>query len=148
MPLCYIKYHPVLKCPVTLQPPRFGTAVVELRGVNETHRIEKPYGGKNISTLCDLFADSVRTGVFHSLIPHPDRLRMPCLILASGIPPGNVHIMHSAIMKRRTFKNISTLCDLFADSVRTGVFHSRLPLMRDSAIASEFLRSLRKSYQE
>ena len=37
------------------------------------------------------------------IIPHPDRLRMPCLILASGIPPGNVHIMHSAIMKRRTF---------------------------------------------
>ena len=24
----------------------FKTAVVELRGVNETHRIEKPYGGK------------------------------------------------------------------------------------------------------
>ena len=47
----------------------FKTAVVELRGVNETHRIEKPYGGKNISTLCDLFADSVRTGVFHSRLP-------------------------------------------------------------------------------
>ena len=47
----------------------FKTAVVELRGVNETHRIEKPYGGKNISTLCDLFADSVRTGVFNSRLP-------------------------------------------------------------------------------
>lgn len=37
----------------------FKTAVVELRGVNQTERIEKPYGGKNIDVLCDLFADSI-----------------------------------------------------------------------------------------
>ena len=53
----------------------FKTAVVELRGVNETHRIEKPYGGKNISTLCDLFADSVRTGVFNSRLPLMEEIR-------------------------------------------------------------------------
>ena len=47
----------------------FKTAVVELHGVNETLRIEKPYGGKNIDTLCDLFADSVRTGVFNAKLP-------------------------------------------------------------------------------
>lgn len=33
----------------------FETAVVDLRGVHHTHRIEKPFGGKNIDTLCDLF---------------------------------------------------------------------------------------------
>ena len=35
-------------------------------------------------------------------------------------------------------KNIDVLCDLFADSVTTGQRSPRLPLMRDSAIASEY----------
>lgn len=40
----------------------FRTAVVELHGVTETHRIERPYGGKNIDVLCDRFAESLATG--------------------------------------------------------------------------------------
>ena len=40
----------------------FKTAVVELRGVDTTQRIEKPFGGKNIDVLCRKFARSVRTG--------------------------------------------------------------------------------------
>ena len=40
----------------------FNTAVVDLHGVNQTLRVEKPFGGKNIDVLCDLFADSVVTG--------------------------------------------------------------------------------------
>lgn len=47
----------------------FKTAVVDLRGVNETCRIERPFGGKNIDVLCDRFADSVRTGTFHPGLP-------------------------------------------------------------------------------
>lgn len=47
----------------------FKTAVVELHGVHDTLRIEKPYGGKNIDTLCRLFAESVRTGMFHPELP-------------------------------------------------------------------------------
>lgn len=47
----------------------FKTAVVELHGVHETQRIEKPYGGKNIDTLCHLLAESVRTGLFHPELP-------------------------------------------------------------------------------
>lgn len=41
----------------------FKTAVVDLRGVTQTHHIEKPFGGKNIDVLCDLFADSIETGI-------------------------------------------------------------------------------------
>lgn len=40
----------------------FKTAVVELRGVDTTQRIEKLFGGKNIDVLCRKFARSVRTG--------------------------------------------------------------------------------------
>ena len=32
----------------------FNTAVVDLHGVNQTIRVEKPFGGKNIDVLCDL----------------------------------------------------------------------------------------------
>jgi len=38
----------------------FKTAVVELRGVTRTERIEKPYGGKNIDLLLDNFARCLR----------------------------------------------------------------------------------------
>ncbi len=47
----------------------FKTAVVELRGVNKTQTLEKPFGGKNIDILCDLFADSINSGVFHPNLP-------------------------------------------------------------------------------
>ncbi len=47
----------------------FETAVVDLRGVNQTHRIEKPFGGKNIDVLCDLFADSIETGRRNPKLP-------------------------------------------------------------------------------
>lgn len=40
----------------------FTTAVVDLHGVNQTLRVEKPFGGKNIDVLCDLFADSIEAG--------------------------------------------------------------------------------------
>ena len=48
----------------------FHTATVELHGVTRTERIERPYGGKNIGVLCDLFADSVRSGVRRDELPH------------------------------------------------------------------------------
>ena len=40
----------------------FKTAIVELHGVTQTHRLIQPYGGKNIDTLCKLFAESIETG--------------------------------------------------------------------------------------
>ena len=47
----------------------FNTAVVELHGVTQTIREEKPFGGKNIDVLCDLFADSIASGVRHPNLP-------------------------------------------------------------------------------
>ncbi|MCP9611686.1 Gfo/Idh/MocA family protein [Coprobacter tertius] len=47
----------------------FKTAVVELHGVNQTVREERPFGGKNIDVLCDLFAQSIETGVRHPDLP-------------------------------------------------------------------------------
>ena len=47
----------------------FKTAVVELRGVTQTLREERPYGGKNIDRLCDLFAESVLTGKRNAQLP-------------------------------------------------------------------------------
>lgn len=47
----------------------FKTAVVELHGVNKTVREEKPFGGKNIDVLCDLFADSIESGKRHPNMP-------------------------------------------------------------------------------
>ena len=44
-------------------------ARVEFRGVTETLTVERPYGGKNIDVLCDLFADSVLTGVRNPHLP-------------------------------------------------------------------------------
>ena len=40
----------------------FKTAVVELHGVSQTQRIERPYGGKNIDVLCERFAQSLAEG--------------------------------------------------------------------------------------
>lgn len=47
----------------------FKTAVVEWHGVKETKRIERPYGGKNIDRLIDLFADSVESGKRDERLP-------------------------------------------------------------------------------
>ncbi|MCA5582466.1 Gfo/Idh/MocA family protein [Parabacteroides gordonii] len=47
----------------------FKTAIVDLRGVNTTLQIEKPYGGKNIDILCNLFADSVQTKTINPQLP-------------------------------------------------------------------------------
>ncbi len=47
----------------------FKTAVVELRGVTRTERVEKPFGGKNIDILCRLFAESVISGERSPLMP-------------------------------------------------------------------------------
>lgn len=40
----------------------FKTATVELRGVNRTDIINKPFGDKNIDTLCGIFAESLLSG--------------------------------------------------------------------------------------
>lgn len=47
----------------------FKTATVELHGVTQTHRITRPYGGKNIDVLCRRFAESLETGVRHPALP-------------------------------------------------------------------------------
>ncbi|MDR0938068.1 MAG: Gfo/Idh/MocA family oxidoreductase [Mediterranea sp.] len=47
----------------------FKTAVVDLHGVSQTLNVEKPFGGKNIDTLCRLFAHSVETGRRHPQLP-------------------------------------------------------------------------------
>ena len=56
----------------------FKTAVVDLRGVTQTHHIEKPFGGKNIDVLCDLFADSIETGIpnYRSYVIQPSHRNM------------------------------------------------------------------------
>ncbi|MCC8187526.1 MAG: Gfo/Idh/MocA family oxidoreductase [Bacteroides sp.] len=47
----------------------FRTAVVELHGVTQTIREERPFGEKNIDVLCNLFADSVCSGQRHPDLP-------------------------------------------------------------------------------
>lgn len=47
----------------------FNTAIVDVRGVNVTQLIEKPHGGKNIDTLCDMVAESILTGKRHNDLP-------------------------------------------------------------------------------
>lgn len=47
----------------------FKTARVEMRGVTKTEILEKPFGGKNIDVLCDLFASSVESGVRDPRLP-------------------------------------------------------------------------------
>lgn len=47
----------------------FKTATVELRGVNVTQIIEKPFGGKNIDVLCKLFAESIEKDRLHPQLP-------------------------------------------------------------------------------
>lgn len=47
----------------------FKTAIVELRGVNVTERIERPYGDKNITNLCQHFAESLTSGKRSHFLP-------------------------------------------------------------------------------
>ena len=47
----------------------FKTAVVDMRGVNVTERVERPFGGKNIDVLCNLMADSIEKGVRDARMP-------------------------------------------------------------------------------
>ncbi len=47
----------------------FETATVDLHGVHQTHHIEKPFGNKNIDVLCNLFADSIETGIRNPQLP-------------------------------------------------------------------------------
>ena len=47
----------------------FKTAVVELRGTTQTHRIERPFGGKNIGTMYERFARSIESGVRDGALP-------------------------------------------------------------------------------
>ncbi len=47
----------------------FKTAIVELHGVTQTRRIEKPYGEKNIDRLCDHFAASIHSGIRSNELP-------------------------------------------------------------------------------
>ncbi|MBC8594824.1 Gfo/Idh/MocA family oxidoreductase [Oscillospiraceae bacterium N12] len=47
----------------------FQMAKVDLHGVHQTLHIEKPFGGKNIDVLCDLFADSIETGIRNPQLP-------------------------------------------------------------------------------
>lgn len=47
----------------------FKTAVVDLRGINRTLRLERPFGGKNIDVLCQLFAESIAEGKLHPDLP-------------------------------------------------------------------------------
>ena len=47
----------------------FKTAIVELHGVTQTHRLIQPYGGKNIDVLCKLFAESIETGRRSASLP-------------------------------------------------------------------------------
>ncbi len=47
----------------------FKTAVVELHGIHKTIREEKAFGDKNIGILCNLFADSIETGIRHPRLP-------------------------------------------------------------------------------
>ena len=56
----------------------FKTAVVELRGVTRTERIERPHGGKNIEILIDQMAESILSGR-----RHPDMPQFRCSATAS-----------------------------------------------------------------
>jgi predicted dehydrogenase len=47
----------------------FKTAKVSLHGVSETIELEKPFGGKNIDVLVDLFAKSIESGSRNPYLP-------------------------------------------------------------------------------
>lgn len=47
----------------------FKTATVDLHGVTQTIQEKRAFGGKNINVLCDLFADSIESGIRHPDLP-------------------------------------------------------------------------------
>lgn len=47
----------------------FKTAIVELHGVTQTHRLIQPFGGKNIDVLCKKFAESIASGHRNESLP-------------------------------------------------------------------------------
>jgi Predicted dehydrogenases and related proteins len=47
----------------------FKTAMVELYGITQTINERHSFGGKNIDVLCNLFADSIESGVRHPSLP-------------------------------------------------------------------------------
>ncbi|WP_029906036.1 Gfo/Idh/MocA family protein [Prevotella sp. 10(H)] len=92
----------------------FKTAVVEIHGVNQTIREERPFGGKNIDVLCDLFADSIESGVRHPNLPTlkdsaiASEYAWEFLENAKGndLPAiGDMQTLEKIIERRRTMKN-------------------------------------------
>lgn len=92
----------------------FKTAVVEIHGVNQTIREERPFGGKNIDILCDLFADSIESGTRHSSLP---TLRDSAIASEyawrfldnannNDLPAiGDIQTLEKILERRRTMKN-------------------------------------------
>ncbi|GHT76811.1 dehydrogenase [Bacteroidia bacterium] len=92
----------------------FKTAVVELHGITQTHRIEKPFGGKNMDVLCQQFADSVLSGERHPGLPTirdaaiASEFAWYCLENAKSndLPAiGNLQTLEEIRKHRRTLKN-------------------------------------------
>ncbi|MDR0973878.1 MAG: Gfo/Idh/MocA family oxidoreductase [Prevotellaceae bacterium] len=92
----------------------FVTATVELRGVTQTIREEKPFGGKNIDILCDLFADSILSGKRNPNLPTfrdsaiASAFAWECLADAARheMPAiGNLQTLDEIIERRRTLTN-------------------------------------------
>jgi myo-inositol 2-dehydrogenase/D-chiro-inositol 1-dehydrogenase len=92
----------------------FKTAVVELHGVTQTQRIEKPFGGKNIDVLCQRFADSILSGNRHPDLPKmrdaaiASEFAWSCLENAASndLPAiGNLQTLEEIRKRRRTSKN-------------------------------------------
>jgi len=92
----------------------FKTAVVEIHGVNQTIREERPFGGKNIDVLCNLFADSIESGKRHPGLP---TLRDSAIASEyaweflenakeNDLPAiGEIHTLEKILERRRTMKN-------------------------------------------
>ena len=92
----------------------FKTAVVELHGISQTIREEKPFGGENIDVLCRLFADSVESGIRD---PHLPTLRDSAIASEyawkfledarnKDLPAiGNTQTLDEILQRRKTMKN-------------------------------------------
>ncbi|GHT37603.1 dehydrogenase [Bacteroidia bacterium] len=92
----------------------FKTAVVELHGITQTHRIEAPFGGKNIDILCKRFADSLLSGERHPDLPKmrdaaiASEFAWHCLENAKSndLPAiGNLETLEAIKERRRTLNN-------------------------------------------
>ena len=92
----------------------FKTATVELHGVTQTIREERPFGGKNINVLCDIFADSIESGIRHPDLPTfrdsaiSSEYAWKFLDNARGndLPAiGEISTLEKILERRRTMKN-------------------------------------------